>query len=70
MLEFRAWNLSNNFFELVEDGNFNILQRWKESERHFPIVIIIAKQILSMSVSTEVVEQDFSADENIFDESH
>ncbi|KAK2658608.1 hypothetical protein Ddye_005141 [Dipteronia dyeriana] len=46
---------------------FDILHWWREHEKHFPILSIIAKQILVTPVSTVAVEQEFSADGNILD---
>ncbi|KAK2655960.1 hypothetical protein Ddye_009012, partial [Dipteronia dyeriana] len=57
-------------FELIGDDDvdkFDILHWWREHEKHFPILSIIAKQILATPVSTVVVEQEFSAGENILD---
>ncbi|KAK2655688.1 hypothetical protein Ddye_008740, partial [Dipteronia dyeriana] len=47
--------------------NFDILYWWKEREKHFPVLSIIAKQILATPVSTVVVEQEFSAGGNILE---
>ncbi|KAK3222295.1 hypothetical protein Dsin_009320 [Dipteronia sinensis] len=55
------------FIEDTEDKKFDILHWWKEHERYFPILAMIAKQILSTPVSTVAVEQQFSAGENILD---
>ncbi|KAK2663327.1 hypothetical protein Ddye_001901 [Dipteronia dyeriana] len=46
---------------------FDILHWWREHEKHFPILSIIAKQILATPVSTVAVEQKFSAGGNILD---
>ena len=56
-------------FEFMDSDNieFNILEWWKEHEKHFPILSIIAKQILGTPVSTVAVEQEFSSDGNILD---
>ncbi|KAK3204626.1 hypothetical protein Dsin_018672 [Dipteronia sinensis] len=40
---------------------------WKDHEQIFPILAIIAKQILGTPVSTVAVEQEFSADGNILE---
>ena len=48
--------------------NFDILHWWKEHEKYFPILAIIAKQILITPVSTVVMEQEFSSGGNILDE--
>ncbi|KAK3229851.1 hypothetical protein Dsin_001732 [Dipteronia sinensis] len=53
--------------EDTEDKKFDILYWWKEHERYFPILAMIAKQILSTPVSTVAVEQQFSAGGNILD---
>ena len=42
---------------------FDILHWWRDHEKHFPILAIIAKQILATLVSIVVVEQEFSAGE-------
>ncbi|KAK3218131.1 hypothetical protein Dsin_012101 [Dipteronia sinensis] len=55
------------FIEDTEDKKFDILHWWKEHERYFPILAMIAKQILSTPVSTVAVEQQFSAGGNILD---
>ncbi|KAK3211844.1 hypothetical protein Dsin_016550 [Dipteronia sinensis] len=39
----------------------------RDHEKHFPILAIIAKQILATSVSTVAVEQEFSTGGNILD---
>ena len=55
-------------FEFVEDfSSFDILQWWKEHERHYPLLSLIAKQILATPVSTVAVEQEFSARKNVLD---
>ncbi|KAK3199409.1 hypothetical protein Dsin_022824 [Dipteronia sinensis] len=57
-------------FEFIEDTEvkqFDILHWWNEHERYFPILVIIAKNILSTPVSTVAVEQQFIAGENILD---
>ncbi|KAK2648739.1 hypothetical protein Ddye_016228 [Dipteronia dyeriana] len=46
---------------------FDILHWWREHQNHFPILSIIDKQILTTSVSTVAVEQEFSAGGNIVD---
>ncbi|KAK3183515.1 hypothetical protein Dsin_030801 [Dipteronia sinensis] len=51
----------------TEDKKFDILYWWKEHERYFPILAMIAKQILSTPVSTVAVEQQFSVGGNILD---
>ncbi|KAK3204376.1 hypothetical protein Dsin_018422 [Dipteronia sinensis] len=45
----------------------DILHWENEHERYFPILAMIAKRILSTSVSTVAVEQEFSACGNILD---
>ncbi|KAK2645870.1 hypothetical protein Ddye_021065 [Dipteronia dyeriana] len=57
-------------FEFIRDDDvnkFDILHWWREHQKHFPILSIIAKQILATPVSTMAVEQEFSADGNILD---
>ncbi|KAK2658004.1 hypothetical protein Ddye_011056 [Dipteronia dyeriana] len=46
---------------------FDILHWWREHQKHFPILSIIAKQILATPVSIVAVEQEFSTGENILD---
>ncbi|KAK3218455.1 hypothetical protein Dsin_012425 [Dipteronia sinensis] len=58
---------SFGFIEDTKDKKFDILHWWKEHERYFPILAMIAKQILSTPVSTVAVEQQFSAGGNILD---
>ncbi|KAK2648334.1 hypothetical protein Ddye_015823 [Dipteronia dyeriana] len=55
-------------FEFIGDDDvdkFDILHWWREHEKHFPILSIIAKQILATPVSTVAVEQEFSVGGNI-----
>ncbi|KAK3229565.1 hypothetical protein Dsin_001446 [Dipteronia sinensis] len=47
--------------EFLEDSEFSIQVWWKDHEKVFPILAIIAKQILGTPVSTVDVEQEFSA---------
>ncbi|KAK2647769.1 hypothetical protein Ddye_015258 [Dipteronia dyeriana] len=57
-------------FEFIGDDDvdkFDILHWWREHEKHFPILSIIAKQILATPVSTVAVEQEFSTGGNILD---
>ncbi|KAK3218633.1 hypothetical protein Dsin_012603 [Dipteronia sinensis] len=56
---------SFEFIEDNEDKKFDILHQWNEHERYFPILAMIAKQILSTPVSTVAVEQQFNASGNI-----
>ncbi|CAH9107303.1 unnamed protein product, partial [Cuscuta epithymum] len=42
---------------------------WKSKERTFPILARMAKQVLSMPVSTVAVEQEFSSTGNVLTES-
>ncbi|KAK3221537.1 hypothetical protein Dsin_008562 [Dipteronia sinensis] len=58
---------SFEFIEDTEDKKFDILHWWNEYERYFPILAMIAKQILSTPVSMVAVEQQFSAGGNILD---
>ncbi|KAK2652979.1 hypothetical protein Ddye_012835, partial [Dipteronia dyeriana] len=46
---------------------FSIQGWWKDYEQEYPILAIIAKQILGTPVSTVAVEQEFSAGGNILD---
>ncbi|KAK3195654.1 hypothetical protein Dsin_026964 [Dipteronia sinensis] len=57
-------------FEFIEDTEvkkFDIIHWWNEHEMYFPILAMIAKQIISTPVSTVAVEQQFSAGGNILD---
>ncbi|KAK2638123.1 hypothetical protein Ddye_025918 [Dipteronia dyeriana] len=60
---------STNFEFIGDDAvdKFDILHWWREHEKHFPILSIIAKQILATPVSTVAVEQEFSTGGNILD---
>ena len=61
--------LSNSFefIEETEDKKFEILLWWKEYEKYFPILAMIAKQIFSTPISTVAVEQKFNAGGSILD---
>ncbi|KAK2642156.1 hypothetical protein Ddye_023919 [Dipteronia dyeriana] len=48
-------------------NKFDILHWWREHQKHFPILSIIAKQILTTPVSIVAVEQEFSTGGNILD---
>ncbi|KAK3198352.1 hypothetical protein Dsin_021767 [Dipteronia sinensis] len=57
-------------FEFIEDTEvkkFDILHWWNGHERYFPILAMIAKNILSTPVSTVAVEQKFSSGGNTSD---
>ena len=45
----------------------DILHWWRDREKHFSILAIIAKQILTTPVATVAVKQEFSASGNILD---
>ncbi|KAK2641475.1 hypothetical protein Ddye_023238 [Dipteronia dyeriana] len=49
------------------EDKFSIQGWWKDYEQEYPILAIIAKQILGTLVSTVAVEQEFSAGGNILD---
>ncbi|KAK3194332.1 hypothetical protein Dsin_025642 [Dipteronia sinensis] len=51
--------------EFLEDSEYSIQVWWKDHEKVFPILAIIAKQILGTPVSTVAEEQEFSAGGNI-----
>jgi len=51
------------------EEKFEILDWWKSQQQEYPILAIIAKQILGTPVSTVAVEQEFSAGGNILDPS-
>ncbi|RAL42979.1 hypothetical protein DM860_009761 [Cuscuta australis] len=44
---------------------FNVLEWWKRNEHMFPYLGMLAKQVLSMPVSTVAVEQEFNSSGNI-----
>ncbi|KAL6576757.1 hypothetical protein OROMI_011033 [Orobanche minor] len=50
------------------DGNNNLLKWWAKRSTIFPVVAIIAKEILAVSASTVSVEQAFSVGGYILDE--
>ena len=50
-----------------KDEEFSIQDWWKSHQQDYPILAIIAKQILGTPVSTVAVEQEFSAGGNILD---
>ncbi|KAK2633720.1 hypothetical protein Ddye_028512 [Dipteronia dyeriana] len=49
------------------EDKFSIQGWWKDYEQEYPILAIIAKQILGTPVSTVAVEQEFSVGGNILD---
>ncbi|KAK2640335.1 hypothetical protein Ddye_028130 [Dipteronia dyeriana] len=49
------------------EDKFSIQGWWKDYEQEYPILAIIAKQIIGTPVSTVAVEQEFSAGGNILD---
>ncbi|KAK0587049.1 hypothetical protein LWI29_016576 [Acer saccharum] len=49
------------------DEKFSLQDWWKSHQQDYPILAIIAKQILGTPVSTVAVEQEFSAGGNILD---
>ncbi|KAK2651773.1 hypothetical protein Ddye_011629 [Dipteronia dyeriana] len=49
------------------EDKFSIQGWWKDYEQEYPILAIIAKQILGTTVSTVAVEQEFSACGNILE---
>ncbi|CAH9075531.1 unnamed protein product, partial [Cuscuta epithymum] len=51
--------------DFEENNDFGVLKWWKSKERMFPILARMAKQVLSMSVSTVAVEQEFSSADNV-----
>lgn len=55
-------------FEFLEKGEFNIQEWWRIHEKRFPVLAVIAKEILGMPVSGVVVEQECSTRENVLDE--
>ncbi|RAL47985.1 hypothetical protein DM860_016186 [Cuscuta australis] len=48
-----------------DDGDFDVLGWWKRSEHMFPCLGMLARQVLSVLVSTIAVEREFSAGGNI-----
>ena len=59
--------LGNSFHYSDENVEFNILEWWKNHENQYPILSIIAKQVLATPCSTVAVEQLFSSGGNILD---
>ncbi|CAH9084921.1 unnamed protein product, partial [Cuscuta europaea] len=49
----------------TEDDDFDVLNWWKRKERMFSVLAKMAKQVLSMPVSTVAVEQEFSSTDNV-----
>ncbi|KAK0573143.1 hypothetical protein LWI29_003563 [Acer saccharum] len=52
---------------IFPDEEFDLQVWWKSHQQDYPILAIIAKQILGTPVSTVAVEQEFSAGGNILD---
>ncbi|VFQ84449.1 unnamed protein product [Cuscuta campestris] len=48
-----------------DDVEFDVLGWWKRNEHMFPCLGMLARQVLSVAVSTVAVEQEFSASGNI-----
>ncbi|VFQ70136.1 unnamed protein product [Cuscuta campestris] len=48
-----------------DDVDFDVLGWWKRNEHMFPCLGMLARQVLSVSVSTVAVEREFSAGGNI-----
>ncbi|VFQ69930.1 unnamed protein product [Cuscuta campestris] len=48
-----------------DDVNFDVLGWWKQNEHMFPCLGMLARQVLSVPVSTVAVEREFSAGGNI-----
>ncbi|KAK2658682.1 hypothetical protein Ddye_005215 [Dipteronia dyeriana] len=59
-------NYSDRFYHELFQAQFGSVL-WKDHEKAFPILAIIAKQILGTPISTVDVEQEFSAGENILE---
>ncbi|CAH9087320.1 unnamed protein product [Cuscuta europaea] len=55
--------------DFEEDDEFDILNWWKGKERMFPVLAKMAKQVLSMQISTAAVEQEFSSADNVLTQS-
>ena len=55
-------------FNEADSENFDILKWWSQKAQSFPVLSVIAKEILACPVSTVAVEQTFSAGGNILDE--
>ena len=47
-------------FDLDSEEDFNILQWWQEHKRTFPVLSILARDVLSVPVSTVSSESAFS----------
>ncbi|VFQ96585.1 unnamed protein product [Cuscuta campestris] len=48
-----------------DDVDFDVLGWWKRNEHMFPCLGMLARQVLSVPVSTVAVEREFSASGNI-----
>jgi len=51
-----------------EDGHFDILSYWKGNEFRYPIVVAIARDVLSIPISTVASESTFSVGGRIIDQ--
>ncbi|KAI9201592.1 hypothetical protein LWI28_025746 [Acer negundo] len=58
--------LPEDTYEFLEE-KFSLQVWWKTHQQDYPILAIIAKQILGTPVSTVAVEQEFSAGGNILE---
>ncbi|VFQ69880.1 unnamed protein product [Cuscuta campestris] len=56
-------------YEDDDDVEFDVLGWWKRNEHMFPCLGMLARQVLSVPVSTVAVEQEFSAGGNILTDS-
>ncbi|KAI3474587.1 hypothetical protein Pfo_029589, partial [Paulownia fortunei] len=62
------FNVSFEFNDTDDDGEFDILRWWSQKEQTYPILSVMAKEILASPASTVAVEQVFSAGGNILSE--
>ncbi|BBN69972.1 BED zinc finger [Prunus dulcis] len=63
--------LDTEFVEFMteeERNNFNILDWWKAHEKNFPVLSIMARDVLTTPVSTVASESAFSAGGRVLDE--
>ncbi|RAL47716.1 hypothetical protein DM860_012341 [Cuscuta australis] len=61
--------VESNFFPYMsnndDDADFDVLGWWKRNEHMFPCLGMLARQVLSVPVSTVAVEREFSVGGNI-----
>ncbi|KZV45523.1 hypothetical protein F511_26684 [Dorcoceras hygrometricum] len=55
-------------FSAADEDTFDILRLWAQKKQVYPILSLMAKEILACPVSTVAVEQEFSMGGNTLDE--